>query len=103
MSMIPKDSYFRMRNSLARPLYHKRTELISHYTYEYPKRCKYGLPRECFDESIDADFEGHSFKVFKKYDLYLTRLYGDYMKFPPKEDQVPKIKLSSIELIEPVI
>lgn len=101
MSRIPRDTYFEMRNCLARPLYKKKTELISHYTYEYPKRCRYGLPRECFDESIDAEFEGHMFKVFKNYDLYLSRLYGDYMKLPPKEDQVPKIKLSSISLLDP--
>ena len=28
-------------------------------------------------------FEGYSFMIFKKYDLYLTRLYGDYMTLPP--------------------
>ena len=32
-------------------------------------------------------FEGFSFKGIESYDLYLTQLYGDYMKLPPKEKQ----------------
>lgn len=75
----------------------KRTELVRHMTYPYRKECKYGLPRECFDEYIEKEFEGHSFKTFKKYDLYLSRLYGDYMTLPPVEKRkvhpVSKIEL----------
>ena len=97
MSAIPRDTYFRFRNRLAKLLMRKRTELVSHYTYEYPKRCMYGMPRVCFDEMAEVDFEGYRFSVFRKRDLYLKTLYGDYMKLPPKEKQLPHIELSSIQ------
>ena len=54
-------------------------------TYPYRKGCRYGLPRECFDAYIEKEFEGHMFKVFKKFNLYLTRLYGDYMTLPSED------------------
>lgn len=44
-------------------------------------------PRECFDEYIMADFEGHKFKMAKGYDLIMTIMYGDYMTPPPVEDR----------------
>ena len=49
--------------------------------------------REAFlkEDIIEQDlyeFEGMKFTSFKNYDLYLKVAYGDYMKLPPKEDQV---------------
>lgn len=41
------------------------------------------LPQKQFD------FEGLSVPGFANYDIYLTNLYGDYMKLPPKDKQVP--------------
>lgn len=35
------------------------------------------------------DFEGLQVPGFANYDIYLTNLYGDYMKLPPVEQQVP--------------
>ena len=101
LSKINRDSVFRLRNKLAKGTNKKRTKLISHYTLEYPKRCRYGLPRECFDEYIDMEFEGRKFPGFKKYDLYLSSYYGDYMTLPPKEKQVPHLTVSRLELVEP--
>lgn len=73
------------------------TTLVGHMTYPYPKSCKYGMPSKCFEEFIEKDFEGHSFKIFKEYDEYLRLLYGDYMTLPPLEKRkvhpVSKIKL----------
>lgn len=103
LSRIPRDMVFHIRNCLAAPLSRTRTELISHYTLEYPRRCRYGLPRECFDEMTALEFEGRSFPCFKKYDLYLSSYYGDYMTLPPKEKQVPHLTVSALELIEPEI
>ncbi len=103
MSRIPKDTYFKARNTLAKALHGRRTELISHYMYQYPKRCKFGLPRECFDEMTDMEFEGYTLRGFKNYDLYLTRLYGDYMKLPPIEQRVPKMEITGLGLVEPIL
>ena len=33
-------------------------------------------------------FEKKEFNIIKKYDLYLTQIYGNYMELPPKNKQV---------------
>lgn len=48
------------------------------------------MSRTVFDSFVDMSFEGRQFKVMQGYDIYLSSLYGDYMKLPPKEKQVPK-------------
>lgn len=98
---IPRDTYFRWRNALAKTVANRRTKLISHYTLEYPPRCRYGLPRECFDEMRELEFEGHRFSAFQKYDLYLRSYYGDYMRLPPKSERVPHLTVSKLVLTEP--
>lgn len=45
-------------------------------------------PLEVFKEAIDWPFENYTFKVPKGYDVVLKRIYGDYMKLPPKEKQI---------------
>lgn len=46
------------------------------------------MEREVFTQYIDMEFEGHKFMGIKNYDIYLSNLYHDYMKLPPKEKQV---------------
>ena len=46
------------------------------------------FPKEWFDELIDHSYGKYSFKIPVQYDLVLKHIYGDYMKLPPKEDQV---------------
>lgn len=41
-----------------------------------------------FDEKNTLLFNGTEFSVPKDYDSILTRLYGDYMKLPPKEKRI---------------
>lgn len=41
-----------------------------------------------FLETIDGDFEGRKYCIPVGYDDYLKTVYGDYMKLPPKEQQV---------------
>lgn len=47
------------------------------------------LNKEIFESYIDVPFEGHRFKIIKDYDIWLTTLYGDYMKLPPEKQRVP--------------
>lgn len=49
--------------------------------------------RDFFDKELFSDFnlhpfENHQFSVIKGFDKYLTKIYGDYMKLPPVEQQV---------------
>lgn len=41
--------------------------------------------------SVEVDFEGIKVNTFACYDEYLTNLYGDYMKLPPKDKQIAHI------------
>ena len=100
LNKIPRNFSFWLRDILAYHSNKKRTELISHYTLEYPRSCRYGLPRKCFDEMMEMEFEGRKFPVFKEYDIYLTMYYGDYMQLPPVEKRKSHLKISKLKLIE---
>ena len=63
------------------------------YKYVYENclgvyKSKHPWLKSDFDEVIDATFEGHTIKIMKGYDDYLTTVYGDYMKLPPIEKRV---------------
>lgn len=45
------------------------------------------LEREIFGDGTYLTFENLSVKIAKNYDLYLRKIYGDYMKLPPKEQR----------------
>ena len=49
---------------------------------------KDAFPKEIFRNYILIDFEGNKFPIMQDYDKYLTQLYGDYMKLPPKDKQI---------------
>ena len=42
-------------------------------------------PAEWYGDGIDLTFEGITVKAPQKYELWLTQVYGDYMKLPPEE------------------
>ncbi len=44
--------------------------------------------KEDMDSYIKWTFEGSEFCIIKGYDIYLRKLYGEYMKLPPKEKRV---------------
>lgn len=46
------------------------------------------IKREWYNESIDVEFNGKSFKAPKKYHEILTADYGDYMQLPPEEQRI---------------
>lgn len=98
---IPRNAIFKWRNRIAKKCNQRRTKLVAHMTYPYPKRAKFGMPALCFDEMIDVEFEGYQFKCFKEYDTYLSLLYGNYIELPPEENRVAHLDVSSISLIEP--
>lgn len=74
----------------------KRTNWVKCLTYPACNKT-YGYKREWYEDTIDMKFEGKTFKASRKYDEYLTFLYGEYMKLPPIEKRkvhpVSKLKL----------
>lgn len=47
-------------------------------------------PSNLFEEYIDVEFEGMTFKAIRHYDIWLKVCYGNYMELPPLEKQVGK-------------
>lgn len=50
------------------------------------------MPREYIGNPVLKEFEGYLFPIPEQWDKYLSHLYGDYMKLPPKELQKPSHK-----------
>ena len=49
---------------------------------------KYRFPEDVFENQEEVEFEGHMFYGTSDPDLILRMTYGDYMKLPPKEQQI---------------
>ncbi|MBP3853223.1 MAG: LicD family protein [Erysipelotrichaceae bacterium] len=45
------------------------------------------ISKKEFFDTIQVDFENRKVNIFRDYDAYLTRMYGDYMKVPEDIDQ----------------
>jgi len=89
-----------MKFSLKKPEYYLEEAKKLHEKYPY-RQCEYAaavesnfngrgnrVPKRCYVGSIDLEFEGHMLRAPIGYRTVLTNLYGDYMKLPPKEQQV---------------
>ncbi len=61
---------------------------------------KWAIPISCFQSFTDLLFEGELYSCPGDYDLYLSTVYGDYMKLPPKEKQVNKHTIVKLEFEE---
>ena len=61
----------------------------------FSKNREYGLDKRVLLEAQDFEFEGRMFLGYKNFDARLSAEYGDYMKLPPKGEQVPHLEFSS--------
>ncbi|MGI6713988.1 MAG: LicD family protein [Bacilli bacterium] len=67
--------------------YHQ-CEIVGVYHTMYYNRDTF--PKVWFGEGVKGTFEGLEVVLPAKYHEYLSRIYGDYMKFPPKDKQIGK-------------
>lgn len=65
-----------------------KTCLVSNPIFMGVKTRKHAFPKDMFENRVLATFEDRKYFIPKCYDEVLTNCYGDYMKFPPKEQQV---------------
>lgn len=56
------------------------------------------FPRNWFDKYCMKQFDKYQFRIPQEYDKILTHIYGDYMKLPPKEQQIGHHNYSVYEL-----
>ena len=61
----------------------KITSLSSCYGYD-----RETLPSRVFEKYTEMEFEGRKYQAVVDYDLWLTNVFGDYMKLPPVEKRV---------------
>ena len=73
-------------NKLVRNNTNKDSEKVIDYFDVLFDRLVY--QRKWYTKQKEYEFEGRKFTGTYYYDEYLTHLYGDYMKIPPKEDRV---------------
>jgi len=98
LSLIPEKAIKNRYNKYVKFRNRKSTKLVKCLTFPACNRV-YGYKREWYEDTIDIEFEGVTFKGSRNYDEYLTFLYGDYMKLPPVEQRkvhpVSKIAFSN--------
>lgn len=88
------------KNVIYRHYYHYINHMKKSKTVRlnlFPTIKPYGFPIAFFENLIDVEFEGETFSGTKYYDRYLRMKFGDYMKYPPKNERkihpVEEIKL----------
>lgn len=65
---------------------HQKTRYIN--AFEGPMACKAFFSKSDLFPLRDMKFENLTVKMPNRYDVYLGRLYGDYMQMPPEEERV---------------
>lgn len=97
---IPKKFTDNFHNKIACMFNGKETEYIAHLTNgATKKRYKaFMMSRKDFFDVISGKFEGHTFPIPRNYDKLLTNIYGDYMTYPPIEEQKPKHYVTNVIL-----
>lgn len=73
----------------------------SDYVYEQTGATKYGkwvLPKKCIVNLSPMQFENHYFLAPMDYDLYLTSVYGNYMKLPPEKERYNRHSIIDVKL-----
>jgi lipopolysaccharide cholinephosphotransferase len=66
-----------------------------------PYYMKKEYPKDIFAAAVYKDFEDTKMPVPVGYDTYLKIAFGDYMKLPPKEKQVPEHDCDFLDLRTP--
>ena len=83
-SWLPYSAINLMRSINMKAFKHVKTRYV--YKIAHPNNGIYPIPRETFEELIEADFEGHRFRIPRDYDSFLKKRYGDYLSIPPESE-----------------
>ena len=85
--IIPLNTLLSMQDTLMKKNEKKETEyfisIASQYNYK-----KQTMKKDIFIPAKELEFEGRKYKVPNNYTYFLERIYGDYMKLPPKEKRI---------------
>ena len=102
IKLFPKSVMDKMQYKTAIMLQNEETEYITDlvsggddYTFN-----QYLMKKSNFLEVIEWEFEGHAFYIPKDYDAVLKTNFGDYMSYPPLEDQRPHHNIIELSLYD---
>lgn len=86
LSFVSVKSLLKQMQKLTQVIPYEKAEYVANIMYSYGI-CEI-MKKSDLEETTLGKFEGHLFKVPKKYDKYLRQIYGDYMKLPPEDKRV---------------
>ncbi len=88
---LPFSKNFKLRiyNKLAQTYKHKEGAYIFSSLDQF-KYIGHMLPKSILNLYHKVDFEDTQLMILDGYDFYLKKFYGDYMKVPPIENQIPE-------------
>ncbi len=93
------DRIFSMQERISER-YNGRGMRAYYYSNYQPDYLYVSVERSLVESIERMGFEGHELSVPSGYDRILDTVYGDYMKLPPKEKQVPSHHSEKIEVFE---
>ncbi len=98
--IIKKSTYENIEKLLLTMFNYKCTGYVNHLTNRSTAERfrRFLIKEEDFLNIIEWEFEGHKFPIPQNYNGYLTNIYGDYMKLPPKELRKPHHDIINIEI-----
>ena len=86
-SLLSQPLIVRLANKIMRKDNKKNAELCVSYLSEYAIK-KEITPKKTFIKPKKAKFEDREYYIPNDPDTYLSNLYGDYMKIPPKDQRI---------------
>lgn len=81
-SWLPYTLINAFRNGVMKWFKHFPTKHV--YKVAHPNNGVYPIPRCTFEDLIEVPFENTKFYIPRNYDDFLSKRYGDYMKYPPE-------------------
>lgn len=97
--LIPMPFLIKLQTVLAAKDWKKKTDKRYYSNYQ-PDYLYVTLDADWCEETVDLEFEDTVLMAPKGYDHVLTWIYGDYMKLPPREKQVPAHSSIEIEILD---
>lgn len=79
---------YRSMTKRAESILYGSTNEVGNIVWDPHRADKPGFPPDDFDNLINLEFEGYSFKACPHWDEHLSRMYGDYMTLPPVNQRI---------------
>ena len=89
VDFLPKKFYVKRINKLCLKYPYEKVKYVGGIAWGYGPKEK--MLKSEVDKIVKVDFEKMKVKTFSCWDYYLHNLYGDYMKLPPKKEQIAHI------------